>query len=117
MCGLLQLRALPQEGAHTRECDGVRVHTNQDDSTTIHQFIHLGTYSSALPVLPVSRRQQLASCTLGLVSHLLHLHTTLQLKLEPTHQVVKLAKEAGFTNVHDYLVHLVTSERRASLLR
>jgi hypothetical protein len=34
----------------------------------------------------------------------------LQLQLEPTHQVVRLAKEAGFTNVHDYLVHVVTCE-------
>ncbi|KAF8071208.1 Cdca7l [Scenedesmus sp. PABB004] len=30
--------------------------------------------------------------------------------LEPTHQVAKLARDAGFTNVHDYLVHLVTGE-------
>eukprot|EP00878_Enallax_costatus_P008721 GHUV01009115.1.p1 GENE.GHUV01009115.1~~GHUV01009115.1.p1 ORF type:complete len:241 (+),score=85.71 GHUV01009115.1:186-908(+) len=30
--------------------------------------------------------------------------------LEPTHQVVKLARDAGFSNVHDYLVHLVTGE-------
>eukprot|EP00775_Hariotina_reticulata_P001683 gene1683-2027_t len=30
--------------------------------------------------------------------------------LEPTHQVVKLARDAGFCNVHDYLVHLVTDE-------
>lgn len=30
--------------------------------------------------------------------------------LEPTHQVVKLARDAGFDNVHDYLVHLVTDE-------
>ncbi|KAL6747477.1 zinc-finger domain of monoamine-oxidase A repressor R1-domain-containing protein [Haematococcus lacustris] len=33
-----------------------------------------------------------------------------KLSLEPTHQVVRLAKEAGFTNVHDYLVHIVTGE-------
>ena len=31
--------------------------------------------------------------------------------LEPTHQVVKLARDAGFGNVHDYLVHLVTGTR------
>ncbi|WIA12111.1 hypothetical protein OEZ85_012185 [Tetradesmus obliquus] len=30
--------------------------------------------------------------------------------LDPTHQVVKLARDAGFSNVHDYLVHLVTGE-------
>jgi hypothetical protein len=30
--------------------------------------------------------------------------------LEPTHQVVRLAREAGFDNVHDYLVHIVTRE-------
>eukprot|EP00879_Flechtneria_rotunda_P026789 GHRR01028614.1.p1 GENE.GHRR01028614.1~~GHRR01028614.1.p1 ORF type:complete len:188 (+),score=80.59 GHRR01028614.1:678-1241(+) len=35
---------------------------------------------------------------------------SLQAGLEPTHQVVKLARDAGFTNVHDYLVHLVTDE-------
>ena len=28
--------------------------------------------------------------------------------LEPTHQIAKLAREACFDNVHDYLVHLVT---------
>jgi hypothetical protein len=33
-----------------------------------------------------------------------------QAGLEPTHQVVKLARDAGFSNVHDYLVHLVTGE-------
>jgi hypothetical protein len=33
-----------------------------------------------------------------------------QAGLEPTHQVVKLAREAGFDNVHDYLVHLVTGK-------
>lgn len=32
----------------------------------------------------------------------------LQAGLEPTHQVVRLARDAGFDNVHDYLVHLVT---------
>lgn len=37
----------------------------------------------------------------------------LQAGLEPTHQVVKLARDAGFGNVHDYLVHLVTGERGA----
>lgn len=31
-----------------------------------------------------------------------------QAGLEPTHQIIKSAKEAGFSNVHDYLVHLVT---------
>lgn len=31
-----------------------------------------------------------------------------QMGLEPTHQVVRLARDAGFDNVHDYLVHLVT---------
>jgi hypothetical protein len=33
-----------------------------------------------------------------------------QAGLEPTHQVVRLARDAGFGNVHDYLVHLVTGE-------
>jgi len=31
-----------------------------------------------------------------------------QANLEPTAQIVKLARDAGFGNVHDYLVHLVT---------
>lgn len=30
--------------------------------------------------------------------------------LEPTHQLVKSAQQAGFNNAHDYLVHLVTKE-------
>ena len=34
--------------------------------------------------------------------------SVLQMGLEPTHQVVRLARDAGFGNVHDYLVHLVT---------
>jgi hypothetical protein len=34
--------------------------------------------------------------------------SVLQAGLEPTHQVVRLARDAGFGNVHDYLVHLVT---------
>jgi hypothetical protein len=34
----------------------------------------------------------------------------MQAGLEPTHQVVRLARDAGFDNVHDYLVHLVTGE-------
>jgi len=36
----------------------------------------------------------------------------LQAGLGPTHQVVKLARDAGFDNVHDYLVHLVTGGGR-----
>ena len=32
----------------------------------------------------------------------------MQAGLEPTHQVKKMAVTAGFDNVHDYLVHLVT---------
>lgn len=32
----------------------------------------------------------------------------LQLGLEPTHQIARLARADGFSNVHDYLVHLVT---------
>jgi len=39
-----------------------------------------------------------------------------QAGLDPTHQVVKLAREAGFDNVHDYLVHLVTGEAIRLLL-
>jgi hypothetical protein len=35
--------------------------------------------------------------------------------LDATHQVVGLARENGFTNVHDYLVHLVTG-RHACVL-
>ncbi|KAF6256097.1 zinc-finger domain of monoamine-oxidase A repressor R1-domain-containing protein [Scenedesmus sp. NREL 46B-D3] len=35
--------------------------------------------------------------------------------LEPTHQVVKLARDAGFSNVHDYLVHLVTGETQEEI--
>lgn len=35
-----------------------------------------------------------------------------QAGLEPTHQVLKLAREAGFNNVHDYLVHLTTGGHR-----
>ncbi|KAI8468001.1 MAG: zinc-finger domain of monoamine-oxidase A repressor R1-domain-containing protein [Monoraphidium minutum] len=31
--------------------------------------------------------------------------------LEPTAQIVFLARSAGFSNVHDYLVHLVTGEK------
>lgn len=34
----------------------------------------------------------------------------MQLGLDPTHQILHSAKDAGFTNVHDYLVHLVTGE-------
>lgn len=30
--------------------------------------------------------------------------------LEPTHQLVKSAQQAGFDNAHDYLIHLVTKE-------
>ena len=36
-----------------------------------------------------------------------HCPPAAQMGLEPTHQVARLAKEAGFTNVHDYLVCLV----------
>lgn len=32
--------------------------------------------------------------------------------LEPTHQVLKNARDVGFDNVHDYLVHLVTGESK-----
>jgi hypothetical protein len=52
-----------------------------------------------------------------LIQHLSHgvrispvAHGSLQAGLEPTHQVVRLARDAGFDNVHDYLVHLVTGE-------
>lgn len=38
-----------------------------------------------------------------------------KLGLEPTHQVARLAKEAGFSNVHDYLVHLSTGESAKEL--
>ena len=30
--------------------------------------------------------------------------------LDPTHQLVKSAQQAGFNNAHDYLIHLVTKE-------
>lgn len=40
----------------------------------------------------------------------------LQAGLEPTHQVVRLARDAGFDNVHDYLVHLVTGAAAVLLL-
>lgn len=33
-----------------------------------------------------------------------------QLGLEPTHQLLPQARQASFTNVHDYLVHLATGE-------
>jgi hypothetical protein len=36
--------------------------------------------------------------------------------LPPTHQVVQLARAAGFDNVHDYLVHGVTGESPEELL-
>ena len=35
----------------------------------------------------------------------------IQALLEPTAQVVHMARAAGFSNVHDYLVHLVTGEK------
>ncbi|GAX81623.1 hypothetical protein CEUSTIGMA_g9051.t1 [Chlamydomonas eustigma] len=35
--------------------------------------------------------------------------------LEPTRQIVHSAKDAGFNNVHDYLVHLVTGESSATI--
>jgi len=56
---------------------------------------------SALPLLPP-----------------VHVPICPQAGLEPTHQVVKLARDAGFDNVHDYLVHLVTGggEREKGVL-
>ncbi|KIZ05790.1 hypothetical protein MNEG_2174 [Monoraphidium neglectum] len=35
--------------------------------------------------------------------------------LEPTAQIVFLARSAGFSNVHDYLVHLVTGEKEEDI--
>ena len=34
----------------------------------------------------------------------------MQLGLDPTNQILRDAKDAGFKDVHDYLVHLVTGE-------
>ena len=34
----------------------------------------------------------------------------LQAGLDPTRQIVHSARDAGFSDVHDYLVHLVTGE-------
>ena len=36
-------------------------------------------------------------------------------QLEPTAQIVHLARSAGFSNAHDYLVHLVTGETEAQI--
>lgn len=36
----------------------------------------------------------------------------LQNGLAPTHQLIKQAREAGFTNVHDFLVHQSTGKPR-----
>jgi hypothetical protein len=38
-----------------------------------------------------------------------------QANLEPTAQIVFLARSAGFSNVHDYLVHLVTGEKEEDI--
>ena len=42
--------------------------------------------------------------------HASYMHARAQAGLEPTHQVLKNARDVGFDNVHDYLVHLVTGE-------
>lgn len=36
--------------------------------------------------------------------------------LSPTHQIVKEARAASFTNVHDYLIHLSTGESQEKIL-
>lgn len=42
--------------------------------------------------------------------------THTQAGLEPTRQVKALATQAGFSNAHDYLIHLVTGEGPTGLL-
>lgn len=51
------------------------------------------------------------------VAHAVARTVFVQAGLEPTHQVVRLARDAGFDNVHDYLVHLVTGEALVGVLR
>ncbi len=100
--GVLQLRPLPQEG----EAPAANIHPLAG--------VHTGCKDRAHQLIadrPTTFVQHAPSTLLNVSNALLVAVILLQAGLEPTHQIVKLARDANFSNVHDYLVHLVTGER------